>query len=271
MQAEQTDSGTEITDEAITKYLNCNPDFFVNNQDILSRLRIPHDSGKAVSLIEKQVGVLRSKSRHLENSLRDLIAVARQNENLHDRLHTLIQEIITAPTLNDIVALTQTSLRDNFSAEDVHILLITAAPKRAPRKKPGNEKSGNIDDSKIKPDKSSASAKAVKLPTVEGATVVRHSDRRIKHFANVFADKQTVCGMPETEQLNAMIGKDHAHVASAAIIPLHYERKLGLVMLTSRDESRFGVNKGVMFLNQMGELLSRRIHSYDAHARGIVK
>ena len=77
--------------------------------------------------------------------------------------------------------------------------------------------------------------------------------------------------MPETEQLNAMIGKDHAHVASAAIIPLHHERKLGLVMLTSRDESRFGVNKGVMFLNQMGELLSRRIHSYDAHARSMVK
>ena len=269
MQAEQTDSGTEITDEAITQYLNCNPDFFVNNQDILSRLRIPHDSGKAVSLIEKQVGVLRSKSRHLENSLLDLIAVARQNENLHDRLHTLIQEIITAPTLSDIVALTQTSLRDNFSAEDVHILLIAAAPKRASRKKSG--KSGDKSDTKSAPEKSSTSNRAVKLTQVEGATVVRHSDRRIKHFAEVFAGKQTVCGMPETEQLNAMIGKDHAHVASAAIIPLHYERKLGLVMLTSRDESRFGVNKGVMFLNQMGELLSRRIHSYDAHARSMAK
>ena len=150
MQAEQTDTGTEITDKAIAQYLNCNPDFFVNNQDILSRLRIPHDSGKAVSLIEKQVGVLRSKSRHLENSLLDLIAVARQNENLHDRLHTLIQEIITAPTLSDIVALTQTSLRDNFSAEDVHILLIAAAPKRASRKKAGNN-----------PDNKSASGKII--------------------------------------------------------------------------------------------------------------
>ena len=266
MQAEQTDTGTEITDKAIAQYLNCNPDFFVNNQDILSRLRIPHDSGKAVSLIEKQVGVLRSKSRHLENSLLDLIAVARQNENLHDRLHTLIQEIITAPTLSDIVALTQTSLRDNFSAEDVHILLIAAAPKRASRKKTSNNP-----DNKSPLEKSSRSNQTVNLEEVEGATVVRYSDRRIKHFAKVFARKQTVCGMPETEQLNAMIGKDHAHVASAAIIPLHHERKLGLVMLTSRDESRFGVNKGVMFLNQMGELLSRRIHSYDAHARSMVK
>ena len=264
MQPEQTDIGTEISNETIARYLIRNPEFFANNQDILSRLRIPHESGKAVSLIEKQVSVLRGKCGHLENSLRDLIIVARENELLHQRLHSLIKEIISAPTLDDIVALTQSSLRDNFNAEDVHILLIAEAPKRAPRKKSG-------DGAKASSGKTAKRTKPGKLDTVEGATVVRHTDKRIKHFADVFAGKQTVCGMPGTEQLQAMIGKEHAHVASAAMIPLHHERKLGMLMLTSRDESRFGAKKGVMFLNQMGDLLSRRIYSYAALAKGVVK
>lgn len=263
MQPETTELDIDLTDESVIAYLTGKPEFFVNNQDILARMRIPHDSGKAVSLIEKQVSVLRGKCGHLENSLRDLIAVARENENLHQRLHTLIQDIITVPSLPEIVALTQSSLRENFNAEHVHIMLIAPAPKRAAKAKTST--------AGTKEGKKPARAAASKLEKIEGAMHVRHNDKRIRQFADVFKGGVTVCGMPSEEQLKAMIGKDYAHVASAAMIPLHFERKLGLVMLTSRDESRFGMRKGVMFLNQMGDLLSRRIHSYDAHAKAAGK
>ena len=259
MQTEQPDFGQVLSTDEVIGYLTSNPEFFVSNQDVLARLRVPHNSGPAVSLIEKQVSVLRGKCGQLETSLRDFIAVARQNESLHQRLHKLIQEIITAATIEDIVRLTQTRLRDNFSAENVHIMLIAPSPKRAPRRK-ASEPKGTA--SKI------ATRKSAKLPSVEGATMVRSNDKRVREFADIFANGHTVCGMPTTAQLQAMIGKSYADVASAAIIPLHFERRLGVVMLTSKDESRFNVRKGVMFLNQMGDLLGRRIHSYNAHAQG---
>ena len=114
MQAEPTEINTEIrraiSDVDIVKYLSGNPEFFVENKEILIGLKVPHESGQAVSLVEKQVSVLRNRCSHLENSLRDLIAVARHNENLHQRLHTLIQDVITAPTMAEIVSLTQSSL-----------------------------------------------------------------------------------------------------------------------------------------------------------------
>ncbi|MFK7995103.1 MAG: DUF484 family protein [Granulosicoccus sp.] len=267
MQPEQTDIGNEIDPDAVVKYLIRNPEFFVSHQDILTRLRVPHDSGKAVSLIEKQVSVLRGKCGHLEKSLCDLIAVARQNESLHERLHLLNQEIITASNLPDIVKLTQNCLRTSFNAEDVHLMLIAPAPKRAPRKKASENKAT---DKAGKP-KTSPRQRAPKLEQVKGATTVRHTDKRVKQFDALFKGRETVCGMPSDEQLRAMVGPDHANVGSAAMIPLQFERKLGVVMLTSRDESRFGANKGVMFLNQMGELLSRRIHSYVAHAQAAKK
>lgn len=257
MQPEQTDFDTALCDDTVLAYLVRNPDFFLKNKEILPRLRIPHESGAAVSLIEKQVSVLRNKCGHLENSLRDFIAVARENEHLHQRLHGLIQDVITAPSLNDIIDLSRTSLQENFNADGVHFMLIATPPKRASRKKAAGAAAAT---GKTKTAKAMESAR--KTTAVEGLKVVGHTHKHIRLFKSLFSAGQTVCGMPDKAQLDCLIGKDHAHVASAALIPLHFERRLGVLMLTSRDESRFAAGKGVMFLNQLGDLLGRRLHSY---------
>lgn len=242
MQPEQSDLGHVLTDEDVLRFLSGNPDFFVNNQDILPRLRIPHESGAAVSLIERQVSVLRGKCSTLENSLRDLIAVARENESLHQRLHGLLQEIVSTRSLDQIVTLTRDSLRENFNADDVQILLIASKP-RAPRK-------------------GAATRRVRKQKPVEGMRILEHDDSSIALFDKLFDDAETVCGLPAEEQLACFVGKQYADIASAALIPLQYRNRLGVVMLTSRDESRFATGKGVMFLNQLGQLLSRRLQSH---------
>jgi len=252
MQVEQSDRGQDITEESVAGYLIRHPEFFIDNHDTLSRLRVPHDSGSAVSLIEKQVSVLRGRSSHLEKSLRDIIAVARQNEIVHQRLHELIKDIISAPTLADIVALTRQCLHESFKAESVHFMLIANAAESQPVKT-----SKGVDSS------SKAQQRAPRLSRIKGASRVRHTDRRLSCLDELFANGETVCGMPDEQQLKIMVGRQSADIGSAALIPLHYQSRLGVIMLTSRDELRFGANKGVMFLNQLGELLSRRIHSYS--------
>lgn len=263
MQPEQTDIGSTLSADSVLRYLVRNPDFFVSNQDILPRLRIPHDSGKAVSLIEKQVSVLRGKCGTLENSLRDLIAVARENENLHQRLHGLIQEIISATTLEQIVALTRSSLQDNFNADQVHIVTVGAKPKRAAAKKTASQSTAKSVAKKTN--------RTRKPKPVEGLTQLAHNDKRLKLFTELFEGRETVCGLPSAEHLACLVGDDYANIASAAMIPLYHERELGIVMLTSKDESRFAAGKGVMFLNQLGELLSRRLHTYGALAPAVSK
>jgi len=263
MQPEQTEVGSTLTADSVLRYLATNPDFFVSNQDILPRLRIPHNTGKAVSLIEKQVSVLRGKCGTLENSLRDLIAVARENENLHQRLHGLIQEIISASTLEHIVTLTRNSLRENFNADEVHMLVVGSKPKRASAKKAASTASaGNVA-------RKTSRRRTVAPP--EGVTLLAHNDKRLAVFAELFEGRETVCGLPSAEHLNCLVGREHASIASTAMIPLYHERELGIVMLTSKDESRFAAGKGVMFLNQLGELLSRRLHTYGAIAPAVSK
>lgn len=227
MQPEQHDVSESMDAQSVLQFLTVNPEFFNQHPDVLNTLKIPHHTGGAVSLVEKQVSVLRKKNNSLEGKLTELIAVARENEQLHQRLHLLIQEIITASTLDDIVCLTRQSLMDNFRADDVKILL--------------------IDDNKsvhhrTEPDRFLAS-----------------DDPGLKLFEKHFAGRETVCGEPSPDIRECLFGADAESVGSTAVIPLFHGRNLGLAVLSSKDEHRFSCGVGVMFLNQLGEVLSRRL------------
>ena len=67
-----------ISEEAIAAYLLSHPDFFERHSSLLLKLRLPHQtSGLTVSLVERQVSVLRQRNSQLERQLQDLIAVAK--------------------------------------------------------------------------------------------------------------------------------------------------------------------------------------------------
>lgn len=228
MQAEQTERLDVPNADSVLKFLTHNPDFFNQHSEVLPRLSIPHHTGQAVSLIEKQVSVLRNKCCSLENSLRDLIHVARENEQLHQRLHGLIQDIITASSIDDVVSLTRENLMTNFNADDVRVVLVSSE----------------------KAEDSSADYLALEA-----------DDPGLALFSDIYKKRETRCGELSDAQKQLIFGADAQDVASAAIIPLIHNRELGLVVLASKDEARFALGKGVMFLNQLGEVLSRRVDS----------
>ena len=49
----------DISEELIIQYLRSHPDFFIRNEHLLQDLKLPHQSGKAISLGERQVQVFR--------------------------------------------------------------------------------------------------------------------------------------------------------------------------------------------------------------------
>ena len=59
---EKITDGSSLTAEDIENYLRKNPDFFLGRPELLTELSIPHRSGEAVSLVEKQVKVLREQN-----------------------------------------------------------------------------------------------------------------------------------------------------------------------------------------------------------------
>ena len=121
----------ETLEETLARYLADNPDFFERHVDLLTTLRIPHyESGRAVSLIERQVEALRHKHRDLHRQLRDLIACARQNDILSERLHHFALAMIAAASFDDVLSTAQDMWRQEFKLEAVAILL-TGGPESA--------------------------------------------------------------------------------------------------------------------------------------------
>ncbi len=227
MQAEQQTSGDATNAENVLKFLTRNPDFFNQHSEVLPRLAIPHHTGSAVSLIEKQVSVLRNKCCTLENSLRDLISVARENELLHQRMHRLTQEIITAKSIDDVAALTRDNMSANFNADDVRFVLFSDKE--------------NTDQH------------------IGEYSLLSAESTDIALFQDLFRKCETKCGHISKAQATVVFGEDAENVASAAMIPLKHSRQLGVVVLASANKERFTMGKGVMFLNQLGDVLSRRI------------
>ena len=90
-----------LNDTSVADYLQTYPDFFERNSPLLTKLRLPHlrDMGATVSLVERQVEVLRERNQSLERKLKELVDVARANDALADRIHRLCQRLIRAHTL----------------------------------------------------------------------------------------------------------------------------------------------------------------------------
>lgn len=112
-----------VTEEGVVDYLKAHSDFFVGQTALLGELEIPHQSGGATSLIERQVNLLRQQNGQLQNEIRNLLHVARENHTLSDNMHQLSLELLECEDHDDVIASLYESLREHFGIEQVVVLL----------------------------------------------------------------------------------------------------------------------------------------------------
>jgi uncharacterized protein YigA (DUF484 family) len=124
----QDDPGQSAEDreEQIAAYLIAHPDFFDRHPDALAAIDIPHPTGDAVSLIERQVRTLREQAANYRRQLGDLVAVARENDALAKRLHRLTLALIETGSFDEVLNTLQDELREQFKADAVEMKLFAA-------------------------------------------------------------------------------------------------------------------------------------------------
>ena len=131
-QAEEPRSPAQaIAEDAVAAYLGAHPEFFERHPDLVAGLKVRHASGKAVSLIEHQVGVLRGQLETERRRLAHLIARARDFETLSTRLHGLSLQLIAAHDLERVQAILREALCQEFNAEAVNLKLFPLEPDTA--------------------------------------------------------------------------------------------------------------------------------------------
>jgi len=221
----------QTDEERIERYLGLNPDFFERHQPLLARMRLPHmRTGSTVSLVERQVEVLREQKTDADRRLAEFVAVARANDQLADRIHRFTRRLLRAPDASTAVATIEASLREDFDA--FHSVLLLTAPGDSLRK----------------------------TSCEPFLRIVTTDDANIRSFEALLATGKPRCGQVRDTQRDFLFGPESASIGSVALVPLSDNKgengSLGLLALGSAERERFHPGMSTEFLKRMGELIT---------------
>jgi uncharacterized protein len=80
----------------VADYLLDNPDFFVENAELLGSIRLSNPHGKAaVSLQERQMEMLRDKNKQLERRLAELLRYGHENDSISAKFNRWTVRVIS--------------------------------------------------------------------------------------------------------------------------------------------------------------------------------
>ena len=93
----------ELNDNHVLSYLQEHPDFFERQASLLGSMRMQSShGGRAISLQERQMEVMREKHKMLEAKLAELIHIARDNDAIVDKMHHWTRELLIAEDLGKL-------------------------------------------------------------------------------------------------------------------------------------------------------------------------
>ena len=209
--------------EVVATYLRKNPDFLEEFPDILEVLQLNHNSGVAVSLIERQIEQLREKNQELTRQMNNLVHVASENEQLMTRLHQLTLELMPINSRKEFFTHLGNSLLNDFKADILQIFLF---------------------DQEI---------------AAEAGEDVKHileEDQATEQFRAQLDKDEAVCGRLGESKLEFLFGSKARWVQSAALIPLGEKGEYGMMAIGSSDAARFYPGMGTLFLNLLANVIS---------------
>ena len=207
-----------LDDQAIVDYLRSNPAFFHRHAALLSELDLPHDSGKAVSLIERQVAVLRDRNMAMRRRMNDLLQAARDNDTLFSKTRSLTLAMLDVASWHELNEVLATNMLVDFAADFVccHV-----------------------------------TGRTVALDHIVSHREALPSDRFTKGTS-------PVCLTLRGDEMQTLFPtQQHDEPGSVVLIPLRLEQPDGCLAVGSRDPRRYSPEMDTLFANYIGDVLAR--------------
>ncbi|MGB0466450.1 MAG: DUF484 family protein [Pontibacterium sp.] len=210
----------EVSEAQVADYLARHPEFFTDHMQLLTTLNVPHESGHAVSLVERQTSLLRERNRKMDKHLADIVESARYNDLQFDKTRRMVLALLECLTLDDLAVAVDESLCGDFHGDCTALLLFSQA-------------------------------------SMDINTMQLVDPRQLGPVTPLVETNLPCCGQLSEEQ-NAFIFADKAvRVQSAAVVPLVQGETLGLLAIGSYEAGYFHSAQGTVFLSYVGEVLSR--------------
>nr|ART38769.1 G472 [uncultured bacterium] len=108
--------------DQVAAYLLLNPDFFERHPQVFEALDVPHPTGGAVSLVERQVAVLRERNRALTARLDAVIEAAHRHDDQYRKLFELAIALAACRDIPALLHALATHLRRDFGTDALRVL-----------------------------------------------------------------------------------------------------------------------------------------------------
>lgn len=210
-----------LDSNAVAQYLTDHPHFFEEHAELLGEIKLTSPlAGRAVSLQERQMEVLRDKYKALELRMHNLMRLASENEAIANKFHRWTQILLQSEDVGSMPHAVTSGLRSAFEVPQATLRIWGTAP--------------DYRDEWF----------------VKGVS----EDARI--FANSLL--APYCGANKDFEAVRWLD-DPAAVVSTVIIPLRKpgdKQAFGLLIMGSQDANRFTSLMATDFLVHIGETTS---------------
>lgn len=216
-------SSEELSADQVADYLKRHPEFFQNRDDLLLELELTHpNSGAAVSLLERQVSLLRERNMDMRQRLAGLLDNARNNDRLFEQTKRLVLQLLESQGLDELAETFERSLTDDFGIDFASLTYF------------GNPMRHRGVRSRV-------------VPVTEAR----------QHIEGLLKSSRAICGVLRPEEVTFLFPQHAREVGSAAVVPLQFGHPLGVLAIASRDPNYFRSSMGTIFLGYIAEALNR--------------
>ena len=220
---------SDIDDRQVIDYLKANPDFFETYSSELSDLKVEHASGAAVSLIERQVELLRERIFRMRRRMNQLLHTARGNDALFAKIRSLTLALLDVSTWNDLNEVLATNVLVEFDADYVCCHVQT----------------DHVDFDHIR------------------------SYGDAPPFEPFVSGQMPVCAALRAAELQSLFpARHHDGDGSAVLLPLTLNTGHGCLAVGSRETHRFTRDLDTLFVSHIGDILSRIVNRLEPPVPG---
>lgn len=213
-----------LSEQDVCDYLREHSDFFVDHPDLLADINLPHDSGDAVSLVERQVALLRERNIDMRHRLGKLLDNARENDRLFDKTKRLVLTLLEARSLRDLVETVFLSFDRDFDIPYTSLVLF------------GDQS---------------------RLPECAARIVGIHEAREA--VGRIISSSKAICGDLPPAELEFLFPGQAGEIGSAAVVPLQHGNCFGLLAVGNSDPNHYRSSMGTLFLTYIAEVLNRTL------------
>lgn len=223
---------TDMTESSVAAYLEQHPGFFEGRDSLLVKMTLPHahttNNGDAVSLVERQVALLRERNLEARRQLDDLVESARRNDAIFVKCQRLVLSLLEAKDSTDFFRELEQSFKREFKSDAYSLIIFS-------------EYANQINHF---------------TSSIPAASASQFIDGLMKSTAPFL-------GVLRPEEQDFLFRHASSKASSAAVLPLRGgKRQFALLAIGNTDPNYFQPGMGTLFIGFIADVLARLLPQY---------